>query len=52
MLYTTKQIARTAQVSERWVQKICKRLGVEKLGRDYLVDQFKVLDIIKEIHRG
>jgi len=50
MLYTTKQIASVAQVSHRWVQKVCQRLGIEKFGRDYLVDQFKMIEIMKELH--
>ena len=52
MLYTTNQIARVAQVSKRYVQIIARRLNVPKHGRDYLIDQMSLLDIMKEIHKG
>jgi len=51
MFYTTDQIARVAQVSKRYVQIIMKRLGIEKIGRDYLADQIQLLEVMKEIHK-
>ena len=52
MLYTTKQIAQVAQVSQRWVQKIARRLGVPKYGRDYLAHQMQLVEIMKELHKS
>jgi len=52
MLYTTKQIAQVAQVSQRWVQVIAKRLGVPKYGRDYLSHQIQMIEILKELHKS
>jgi len=47
MLYTTKQIAQVAQVSQRWVQVIAK---LPKYGRDYLAHQMQMIEILKELH--
>ena len=51
MLYTTKMIAKVTQVSPRYVQMIARRLNVPKHGRDYLVNQLHLVEIVKQIHK-